>query len=88
MNKKIVDRIGWFASLMATTMYVSYIDQILRNINGQPGSIILPIITVINCTAWTLYASWKTKRDWPIIFCNIPGIILGTISATTAILFS
>jgi len=88
MNEKFVDKIGWFASIMATAMYVSYIDQILRNIHGQPGSIILPIVTVINCTAWTLYASWKIKKDWPIIFCNVPGIILGIISAATAIMFS
>ncbi|MFZ2190167.1 MAG: SemiSWEET family transporter [Candidatus Magasanikiibacteriota bacterium] len=86
MNEKIVDKIGWFASFMAVAMYFSYIDQIRLNISGQPGSIVLPIITTINCTAWTLYGILKIKRDWPIIIANIPGIILGITTAITAII--
>lgn len=85
MNEKIVNRIGWFASFMAIAMYTSYIDQIRLNLSGQTGSIILPIITTINCTAWTLYGALKIKKDWPIIVCNVPGIILGIITATTAL---
>lgn len=85
MNEKIVNKIGWFASFMAMAMYFSYIDQIRLNLSGQTGSIILPIITTINCTAWVLYGSLKVKKDWPIIACNIPGIILGIITAITAI---
>lgn len=84
MTEKMTNNIGWFASLMAIAMYSSYIDQIRLNLEGHPGSIILPIVTVINCTAWTLYGSLKSKKDWPIIVCNIPGIILGIISAVTA----
>ncbi|HBU07499.1 MAG TPA: hypothetical protein DEB09_05460 [Candidatus Magasanikbacteria bacterium] len=86
MNQKITDKIGWFASFMAVAMYFSYIDQIRLNLAGQPGSIVLPIITTINCTAWTLYGVLKTKKDWPIIIANIPGIILGIITAITAII--
>ena len=81
MNEKTVTKIGWFASIMATAMYISYIDQIILNVNGQPGSTILPVITMINCTAWTLYGALKAKRDYPIIICNIPGIILGAATA-------
>lgn len=86
MNEKIVNRIGWFASCMAIAMYFSYIDQIRLNLSGQTGSVILPIITTINCTAWVFYGALKTKRDWPIITCNVPGIILGIITAITAII--
>jgi len=86
MNEKIVNKIGWFASFMAISMYFSYIDQIRLNLSGQTGSIILPIIVTINCTAWVLYGSLKPrKKDWPIIVCNAPGIILGIITAITAI---
>lgn len=85
MNEKIVNRIGWFASIMAIAMYVSYIDQIMRNIAGHKGSVILPIVTSINCTAWILYAGLKSKRDWPLLMCNIPGLILGIITAITAL---
>ena len=85
MNEKIVNKIGWFASFMATAMYVSYIDQIKLNLSGNKGSVILPIVTAINCFSWTLYGFFKTKKDWPIIVCNVPGIILGIITAVTAI---
>lgn len=84
-NEKLVDRIGWLASIMAITMYVSYIDQIVRNVHGHPGSVILPITTTINCTLWTLYGWLKPKKDWPIILCNVPGVVLGLITAITAI---
>ena len=84
MDEKIINRIGWFASIMAIAMYFSYIDQIIRNLHGQQGSVILPITTTINCTAWTLYAGLKAKKDWPIIMCNVPGVILGIITAITA----
>jgi uncharacterized protein with PQ loop repeat len=87
MNERIVIKIGWFASLMGIVMFLSYIDQIRLNISGHPGSVILPIMTTINCTAWVLYGSLKLKRDWPVIACNAPGIILGIITAATAILY-
>ncbi len=86
MNEKIVNRIGWVASFMAIAMYFSYIDQIMLNISGQTGSVILPIVTTINCTAWILYGSFKSKKDWPIIVCNIPGVVLGIITAVTAMI--
>ena len=87
MNQNIVNKIGWFASIMAIIMYVSYIDQIRLNISGNPGSVILPIVTTINCVAWSIYAYFKTKRDWPIIAANAPGIILGIITVITAIIY-
>jgi len=86
MNEKIVNKIGWFSSFMAIAMYVSYIDQIKLNLSGNKGSAILPIITTINAISWTFYGSLKKKKDWPIIVCNIPGIILGIITAVTAIM--
>lgn len=84
MNQTKVEKIGWIASFMAIAMYFSYIDQIRLNLSGQKGSVILPIITVINCTAWAIYGFYKEKKDWPIIVCNIPGIILGLATAITA----
>lgn len=87
MDQRTVNKIGWFASIMAILMYVSYIDQIMRNIAGHPGSVILPVTTTINCSAWALYAWNKEKRDWPIIMCNLPGVVLGLVTAITAIIF-
>lgn len=85
MEEKNVNRIGWFATFMGIAMYFSYIDQIRLNLSGQTGSMILPIITTINATAWTLYGLLKSKKDWPIIVANIPGIIFGIITFVTAI---
>ena len=85
MNEKMVNKIGWFASCMAIAMYFSYIDQIRLNLTGHTGSLILPIITTINCSAWTLYGFFKSKKDWPIVMCNVPGIFLGMITAVTAL---
>ena len=86
MNEKIVDKIGWTASLMAVLMYLSYIDQLRLNLSGHPGSVFLPIVTTINCTTWILYGVFKSKRDWPIIIANIPGVILGILTAVTAVI--
>lgn len=87
MNEKTANKIGWIASFLAILMYFSYIDQIRLNISGHPGSIILPIITAINCTFWVAYAVLKSQKDWPLLVCNVPGIILGIITAATAIIF-
>jgi uncharacterized protein with PQ loop repeat len=78
--------IGWLASLMAIAMYVSYIDQIKLNLSGHKGSVILPIVTTINCLLWTLYALSKNKKDYPILVCNIPGVVLGILTAVTALM--
>jgi len=84
MNEKLVTRIGWFASLMAVLMFVSYIDQIRLNLDGQKGSIILPTATLINCIAWVSYALLKEQKDWPIFMCNSVGGGVAVISIITA----
>ena len=87
MDSKLVTTIGWIASMMAIFMYLSYIDQILRNISGHSGSVIQPIFATLNCSFWTLYGLLKPKIDLPIVVCNVPGIILGIVTAVTAIIY-
>jgi uncharacterized protein with PQ loop repeat len=84
MNK-LTDIIGWSASIMAILMYVSFIDQIRLNLLGHKGSIILPIVAIINCSFWVLYGCLKQKKDFPIITCNIIGVIASTITVITAL---
>ena len=88
MQQKNIDRIGWFASSMAMLMFCSYIDQIRLNISGMPGSVILPLVTIINSTSWLFYALLKEKKDWPIVACNALGILFGFITAITALIYS
>ena len=85
-NQALVTKIGWFASIMAVGMYLSYIDQIALNVSGQKGSTILPILTTVNCIGWMLYGSMQRKKDWPLMICSVPGIILGVITAITTII--
>lgn len=84
MKEKHVIKIGWFASIMALVMFFSYIDQITMNLDGNKGSTILPLATMTNCAAWTAYGSLRTKKDWPIIICNIPGVVLGLVTFITS----
>jgi uncharacterized protein with PQ loop repeat len=85
MQEKYINYIGWFASAMAIIMYVSYIDQVKMNLNGDKGSILQPLAATINCITWTLYGFLKNKKDWPIIICNVPGIFLGGVTFYTAL---
>ena len=63
MEHKIINRVGWFASIMAISMYSSYVDQIRLNLEGQKGSLVLAVATVINCSAWLVYGFIKEKKD-------------------------
>ena len=84
-SESTVTKIGWFASLMAVLMFSSYIDQIRLNLEGNPGSMILPIATTINCIAWVVYALLKQAKDWPLIVCNGLGVLVGAVTAITSI---
>ncbi len=86
MNDTLVRKIGWFASFMALLMFASYIDQIRLNLAGHKGSLLLPIATFINCTAWVAYAMLKQQKDWPIFVCNLVGILVAIASIITIIL--
>jgi len=86
MNETLVRRIGWFASFMAVIMFVSYVDQIRLNLDGQKGSILLPIATFINCVAWVSYALLKQQKDWPIFMCNAVGVVVAIATLLTAII--
>ena len=66
-------------------MYVSYIPQIIGNLNGNKTSSIQPLVASINCTIWVVYGLFKKEKDLPIIFANLPGIIFGLIAVFTAL---
>lgn len=88
MDEKIVNRIGWFGSLMGMAMFASYSDQIRLNVSGHAGSMILPIVTSINCVVWIAYGSLKTKKDWPIISVNTLGAVFSMATIITAIAYN
>ncbi len=77
--------LGWVATVTAVLMYVSYIDQIHRNLIGDKGSVIQPLATAVNCSLWVAYGVFKRARDWPIVLANAPGVLLGAATLATAL---
>lgn len=76
--------IGRIASIISVLMYVSYIAQIISNLNGQKGNPIQPLVAAVNASLWVAYGWYAPqKRDWPIIVANAPGVVLGIITAIT-----
>nr|WP_123905437.1 hypothetical protein [Sphingobium cloacae] len=66
-------------------MYMSYLDQIRLNLDGQKGSLVQPAATFINCALWVSYGFLRERRDWPIVIANAPGIMLGATAFFTAL---
>ena len=85
MSEKQMKIVGWIATFMSIMMYVSYIPQILDNLAGHKGNFIQPAVAALNCCLWCSYGFFQEERDIPIVAANIPGIILGTITALTAL---
>lgn len=83
MSQKLVEKIGWVASIMAILMYFSFIDQIRLNLAGNKGSLLIPVLVTLNSTLWTLFG--LGKKNWQIFTCNIPGIFIGIITVLTAL---
>ena len=86
MSEKQMKIVGWIATFMSIMMYVSYIPQILDNLAGHKGNFIQPAVATLNCCLWCYYGFFKEERDIPIVAANIPGIILGIITALTALI--
>jgi len=85
MTEKQMKILSVVAALTAVGMYVSYIPQIIGNLNGNKTSFIQPLVAAINCIVWVCYGLFKKDRDLPLVFANLPGIIFGLIAAFTAI---
>ena len=84
-KERVTEIIGWIAVALAVMMYVSFIDQIRLNITGYKGSWILPAAAVLCCSTWIIYGYLLRPRNWQIIVCNIPGALLGLVTAITAV---
>lgn len=76
--------LGWIATVTAIVMYVSYIPQIMDNLNGQKGNPIQPLAAAINCLLWVIYG--LKRKDYPIAVANSPGVIFGALAFLTALI--
>lgn len=59
--------IGWVATAASVSMYIAYIDQISRNLDGVKGSVIQPAAACVAATLWTLYGALRAKWDLPLV---------------------
>ena len=85
MKPKTLKMMGWIATGTAMLMYISYLPQIIHNIHGVKSGFLQPMVAAINCVLWVSYGFFQEKKDWPIVIANLPGVILGTIAAMTAL---
>ena len=83
--EKAMTVLGWVASVTAIIMYVSYIPQIISNLNGVKGNPIQPLATAINTLLWVIYGLFKEERDIPIAACNAIGFVFGLNAFFTAL---
>ena len=83
VNQDVVAIIGRIASVLSVIMYVSYIATISDNLAGHPGNFLQPLAAFFNCCMWAAYGFLKTKKDWPIIVANVPGIFLAATAVIT-----
>lgn len=82
-REEVIALVGRIASVLSVIMYVSYIGQISNNLAGHPGTPWQPLAAFFNCVMWTIYGFGKTKRDWPIVIANVPGIFLAAATFVT-----
>ena len=78
---KYVNYLGWIATVTAVAMYVSYIPQIMDNLQGNKANPMQPLAAAINCTLWVWYGI--KLRNYPIIVANAPGVIFGIVAFLT-----
>ena len=83
MLKKHEKIIGGIASGLAIIMFVSLIEVLISNLRGTSHIFIQPIATALNGLFWSLYAFGK--KDWFLLIPNVIGLILGSITALSAI---
>lgn len=85
MSEKKLQILGWIGTCLSVVMYISYIPQIMGNLEGHKTPFIQPLATAINCTIWTSYGLLKAKKDYLLSAANLPGIIFGLLATITAL---
>ena len=75
LHKKQIDEVklvGHFATIANLAMYISYLGEIIANLNGQPTSSIQPLFAALNATLWVGYGWLMPKEGLAINHCKFP----------------
>jgi integral membrane protein len=85
-SDKFITILGWIGTALSVAMYVFYLDTIQGNLaSPEHDRFLQPLAASVNCTVWTCYGLFKTPRDLPIAFANMPGIIFGVATVISAL---
>lgn len=79
--KKHEKIIGSIASVLAIIMFVSLIEILISNINGNSNIFVQPLATAFNGFFWSLYA--YGRKDWFLLIPNILACVLGAATAVS-----
>ena len=79
----IVGSIGAFIGIF---VFISYIPQIIANLQGVKAQPFQPLFAAVSCLIWVIYGWTKEpKKDWILIIPNTAGVILGGLTFLTAL---
>jgi len=78
-NEKII---GSLASLFAIIMFVSLIEILISNIEGNSHIFIQPLATTFDGLFWSLYG--YGRKDWFLLVPNLLALILGFVTTLSA----
>lgn len=78
---KILSRMATVSGIL---MYVSYIPQIINNLEGTKGHPLQPLVAAINCVIWIVYGFCRKPKDVPVAISHMPGVVFGFIAFITS----
>lgn len=86
MNKKINTIVGSIGAFVGIFVFITYIPQIIANLNGIKGQPQQPLTAAVSCLIWVIYGWTKEpKKDYILIIPNTFGVVLGFLTFITAL---
>ncbi|WP_297914294.1 hypothetical protein [uncultured Campylobacter sp.] len=64
--------LGWAGTCLSVIMYVSYVPNIMANLDGNKVPFLQPLAAAINCTIWVSYA-FKVQKGLSARRGEFPG---------------
>jgi hypothetical protein len=81
-KEKVGNILGVIGTIIAILMFFSLLEIAHSNWIGQSNIVIQPLITMINCSIWSVYAIFRKEKF--VFWANIPGVFLGLITVLSA----
>lgn len=86
MKKKINMIVGSIGAFIGVFVFITYIPQIIANLNAVKGQPWQPLTAAFSCLIWVIYGWTKEpKKDYILIIPNAAGVVLGFLTFITAI---